>query len=197
MEALNHALFLQINAAPTLPHWLIAVSLLIANALIFAVPLTLAGMWLASGDKRREAALRAAFVASIALGINQLIGMVWYHPRPFVIGLGHTFMPHAPDSSFPSDHVTLLSAVACTLLYNRQRLPGALVLGIAIAVAWARVFVGVHYPFDVIGAACVGWVVYLLTAPLWKRIGAPLSRMVIDAYRKLLARPIGHGWLRA
>lgn len=197
MEALNHALFLQINAAPTLPHWLIAMGLVVANDLIYAVPLTLAGMWLVSGDARREAALRAACVALIALGINQLIGMAWYHPRPFVVGLGHTFTPHAPDSSFPSDHVTVLSAVACTLLFNRQRLPGTLALGIAIAVAWARVFVGVHYPFDVIGAACVGWLAYLLTTPLWQRVGAPLSGRLIAAYRLLLARPIARGWIRA
>ncbi|MBU6488622.1 MAG: phosphatase PAP2 family protein [Burkholderiales bacterium] len=196
MEAVNQALFLQINATPTLPHWLIVMGLVIAKELIFAAPLTLAGMWLASGDERREVALRATLVALIALGINQLIGMAWYHPRPFVIGLGHTFLPHAPDSSFPSDHVTVLSALSSTFLYNRQRLLGMLALGMAIAVAWARVFVGVHYPFDVLGAGCVGWLTYVSTVPLWRRAGTPLSRMSIAAYRTLLAGPIARGWLR-
>ncbi|HVW52110.1 MAG TPA: phosphatase PAP2 family protein [Trinickia sp.] len=197
MEAVNQALFLQINASPTMPHWPIVMALVIAKELIFAAPLTLAGMWLASGDERREVALRATLVALLALGINLLIGMAWYHPRPFVIGLGQTLMPHAPDSSFPSDHVTVLSALTSTLLYNRQRLLGTLTLGIAIAVAWARVFVGVHYPIDVLGAGCVGWLAYVATVPLWRRAGTPLSRMSIVAYRKLLAGPIAHGWLRA
>lgn len=197
MEALNHALFLYINATPNLPRWLITIGLIVANDLIWVVPVTLIGLWLAGGDERREIALRAALVASVALGINQLIALVVYHPRPFVIGLGHTFLAHAPDSSFPSDHVTLLSAVVCTFLYNRQRFLGLIGLGIAIAVAWGRIFVGVHYPFDMAGAACVGWATYVLMTPPWRWFGANVSRICIAVYRRVLARPIGHGWLRA
>jgi undecaprenyl-diphosphatase len=197
MEAFNQALFLSINATPNLPHWLIVVGLIVANDLIWVVPVTLVGLWLAGGDERREVALRAALVAAVALGINQLIALIEYHPRPFVIGLGHTFLAHAPDSSFPSDHVTLLSAVVCTFLYNKQRLLGLSGLGIAIAVAWGRIFVGVHYPFDMAGAACVGWVTYVLMTPLWRAFGPNVSRICIAVYRRVLARPIGQGWLRA
>lgn len=197
MEALNQALFLSINATPNLPHWRIAIGLFIANDLIWVVPVALVGLWLAGGDARREVALRAALVASVALGINQLIGLVEYHPRPFVIGLGHTFLVHAPDSSFPSDHVTLLSAVVCTLLANRQRLLGFIGLGIAVAIAWGRIFVGVHYPFDMAGAACVGSLTYVLLTPPWRAFGANVSRICVAVYRRVLARPIGQGWLRA
>jgi undecaprenyl-diphosphatase len=197
MEALNQALFLQLNATPETPHWLVAIGVIVANDLIWAVPLTLVGLWLAGGDERRGIALRAALVALVALGINQLIGMAAYHPRPFVIGLGHTFLAHAPDSSFPSDHATLLSAVVCTLLCNNQRWFGFIGLAIAIAIAWARVFVGVHYPFDMAGAAFVGCTAYLVMTPPWRRFGPHVSRTCIALYRRLMAHPIGQGWLRA
>jgi undecaprenyl-diphosphatase len=48
------------------------------------------------------------FNEALFLLINQVIILLWQHPRPFVIGLGHTYLAHAADSSFPSDHLTLL-----------------------------------------------------------------------------------------
>lgn len=195
-EAFNRAIFLRINATPATPHWLTESGLLIANYAIWIVPVTLACMWLAAGEKRREIAVRASLVGFFALGINQLIGMVWYHPRPFVTGLGHTFLAHAPDSSFPSDHVTLLSAVSFTFLYSGKRLPGMFILAVDIAVAWSRVFVGVHFPFDMVGAASVAWMTYVLSSALWSKWGSAFTRTCVAAYRKTFAWPIGQGWLR-
>ncbi|MFP6560376.1 phosphatase PAP2 family protein [Paraburkholderia sp. B3] len=196
IEAFNQAIFLQLNATPATPHWLVAASLFIARYVIWAVPIMLGCMWLSGGDNQRKTAVHATFVAFVALGINQLIGIVWYHPRPFAISLGYTFLAHAPDSSFPSDHATLLSAIAFTLLYDGKRLFGALIVAANITVAWARVFVGVHFPFDMAGAALIAWSTCLLSAPLWRVAGEPFSRALIAAYRKVVAWPINRGWLR-
>lgn len=196
IEAFNQAIFLQINATPATPHWLIAASVFIANYAIWAVPIMLVCMWLVGGDNRRRIAVHAAFVGFVALGINQLIGMAWYHPRPFSIGLGHTFLTHAPDSSFPSDHATLLSAISFTFFYSGRRLLGMLALAVDIAIAWARVFVGVHFPFDMAGAAMIAWLTYVLSVPLWRLGGDVFSQALIAVYRKVFAGPIGRGWLR-
>lgn len=196
IEAFNRAIFLRLNATPTTPHWLTEAGLLLANYAIWIVPVTLACMWLAAGSERREIAVRASLVGFVALGINQLIGMVWYHPRPFVTGLGHTLLAHAPDSSFPSDHVTLLSAVSFTFLYSGLRLPGLFILAVDIAVAWSRVFVGVHFPFDMVGAASVAWITYALSSALWSSWGSAFTRACVVVYRKTLAWPIDQGWLR-
>ena len=196
IEAFNQAIFLHVNGTPATPHWLIVTSVFIANYTIWVVPVMLTCMWLAGGDSRRGSAIHATFVGFVALGINQLIGMAWYHPRPFAIGLGHTFLTHAPDSSFPSDHATLLSAISFTFFYRGKRLVGMLALAVDIAVAWARVFVGVHFPFDMAGAAMIAWLTYVLSLPLWRLGGAAFSRALIAVYRKVLALPIGRGWLR-
>jgi undecaprenyl-diphosphatase len=196
IEVFNRAVFLHLNATPGTPRWLIDAGLLIANYAIWVVPAALVCMWLAGGSLRREIAVRATLVGSLALVANQLIGMAWYHPRPFVIGVGHTFLAHTPDSSFPSDHATLLSAVALTFLYSGKRLLGMFVTAIGIAVAWARVFVGVHFPFDMIGAAAVAWMAYLISVPLWRSWGPAFTRICVLCYRRALARPIGQGWLR-
>ncbi|MDI9700811.1 phosphatase PAP2 family protein [Burkholderia cenocepacia] len=195
-ESINRAIFLALNATPATPQWSIFAGLIIANYAIWVVPFMLVGLWLAGGDKRRSIASRACFVGLLALGINQAIGMAWYHPRPFATGIGHTFLAHAPDSSFPSDHATLLSAISFTLLYARERRLGLFALLVDVAVAWARVFVGVHWPFDMIGAVIVAGAASILVSPLWRVGGIVVTMKMIALYRKVLALPIGQGWLR-
>src|SRR6202000_1244398 len=98
------------------PGWLIGMAKLMAEYVIWLIPLLLVTIWLRGEEGQRNLALRACIVAMLGVGANQLIGVVWQHPRPFMIGLGCTCLPHAPDSSFPSDHVTVFASVALTLL---------------------------------------------------------------------------------
>ena len=195
LEALNRAWFLSINATPATPQWQIQTALFIANDFIYLIPALLVLLWLFGNRPQRAAAVRACCVALLALGFNQLIGMVWMHPRPFMIGLGHTFMPHAPDSSFPSDHATLFASVALTFLLAGLWRCGSLVLLAGVVIAWARVRIGVHFPFDMIGAIGTAGAACLFIAPLWARAGDALMSLLVALYRKLLAWPIGRGWL--
>jgi len=48
---------------------------------------------------------------------------------------------------------------------------------------------------DMAGAVAVACIAYALVVPLWKMSGAALTRGLIAVYRKLLAWPIGRGWL--
>jgi undecaprenyl-diphosphatase len=196
LEGFNQALFLLINGTTATPGWEISVALLIADYVIFVIPLLLAGMWLWGNEAQRHLAIRACLVAMLGVGANQLIGLAWQHPRPFIIGLGHTFLPHAPDSSFPSDHATVFAGIALTLVLGGASWLGVLTLLAGVSVAWARVFLGVHFPLDMFGAAAVAGVAYALIAPLWHLVGNAVTRWAIVVYRKLLARPIALGWLR-
>ncbi len=196
LEAFNQALFLTINATTSTPQWQIGVASSIADYAICLVPLVLAMLWLSGDRDSREAALRACCVAMLALGFNQLIGLAWMHPRPFMIGLGHTFIEHAPDSSFPSDHGTVFASITLTLLLARIRWAGLLTLVAGLAVMWARVFIGVHFPFDMAGAVVIACVAYSVVRPLWSLAGSAATDLTILLYRKLLAWPIARGWMR-
>jgi undecaprenyl-diphosphatase len=195
LEAFNQALFLMINATPSTPAWHIDLARSIADYVIYLVPLCLIAMWLFGDEGQRETALRACCVTFLALGINQLIGLAWPHPRPFVMGIGHTFLEHAPDPSFPSDHGTIFASIALSLLLGGVRRYGLLIVLSGLAVAWARIFVGVHFPLDMAGAVVVAGVAFLLVAPLWRLAGASVTRGPVALYRKLLAWPIERGWL--
>jgi len=196
LEAFNRATFLLINGTPASPAWLVGAAIFIANNLIDYVPILLIGMWLSGHTQYRSVAIRAVVVTLLALGANQIIGLLWTHPRPSAIGLGHAFLYHVPDSSFPSDHVTVLSSVALTLLLGGLRSLGLLTVAVGVLVAWARIFVGVHFPLDMVGAAGVACIAYAIATPLWNAFGPRLTPLAVNAYRALLAWPIRRKWLR-
>jgi undecaprenyl-diphosphatase len=77
-------------------------------------------------------------------------------PRPSRrYALPHTLVPAPKDPSFPSGHSTIAFACATVLTYFRPRLGPPLFL-LAAAIAFSRVYVGVHYPLDVLGGAALG-----------------------------------------
>lgn len=196
IEALNQAIFLQVNASADTAAWAIDLGIVIGNGLIFTIPLLLLGIWLWGDNDKRSAALKSCAVAFIALGLNQLIGLFWQHPRPFVIGLGHTFIAHVPDSSFPSDHATVFASIAFSLLFSGLSLLGAITLLGGCAVAWARIFLGVHFPLDMVAAVMVSVVTYAIVNLAWTKIGDGITYYIVSLYRKIFAWPISSGWIK-
>ena len=74
--------------------------------------------------------------------------------------------PH--DGSFPSGHAATSFAAATILSLAFPRLAPVLFV-LAAAVAWSRVYVGVHYPFDILGGAVLGVLVALALTQLVRR----------------------------
>lgn len=195
-EALNQALFLKINAGTSTAPWLIDVARFIADDLIYLIPVLLSSMWLWGQRESRSVAVRAFLVAMLGLGLNQIVGALWSHPRPFAIGLGQAWALHVADSSFPSDHMILFTAIGLSLVLGRVRLLGWLTLAVGASVGWARVFLGLHFPFDMLGAVAVACIAYAFLSPLWRFAGERLIEMTEESYWKLMAWPIGRGWVR-
>jgi len=193
--------FEHVNASAGLAGWHLEAATLLALWLVYLVPLALVALWLSGAGAARMAAVRAVSCASLALLINQAIGLVWYRPRPFVLGLGHAYLAHAADSSFPSDHVTALAATGIALWTSPAR--SARYVGIALTTAglvagWARVFLGIHYPGDVAGALAIAALTVLAFSNAPGRLCcAWLTRRVESLYRRVLSRPIARGWIRA
>ena len=196
LEGLNQAISLHMNADVSTPHWVIARAKLLADDLIYMIPLAMAIMWTRGHSAERNPALEACAIALVALGLNQLIALVWFHPRPAQLGVGHTFIEHAQDSSFPSDHVTVLLAVGLSMVcHDARSVLGWLALVGVISVAWARIFLGVHFPLDMLGAVGVVGLTWLGITPLWTRIGGRITSWAERLYRVVLSWPIDKGWI--
>jgi len=196
IEARNRTLFLHINGGAATPPWLVDTAYVIAEWLIYLLPALMLALWLWGGHDRRRLAVKALLATLLALGINQIIALFWMHPRPFMIGLGHAWLDHVPDSSFPSDHGTVFAAVGLALMLGGAIRLAAVVLGTGLAVAWARIFLGVHYPFDMVGAVAVSAVACWVIGVLWGRVGEALLGPAERLYRVIFVRPIAAGWVR-
>lgn len=199
-DHLNQSLFSLINAAPGLAGWRLHGALFAAEWIVLAVPLGLVLMWTNGTAAQRDAAVRALLAAVIAFMLSKLIGLMWFHPRPFAVGIGQNFLEHAPDSSFPSDHATGMFSVALALALcslREVRRFGLVLLGLGMAVAWARVFLGVHWPLDMAMALVVSIVGALLAnGRFGLALAATLVPLMRAIYGRVLARPIARGWIR-
>ena len=170
-----------------------AIGKFLAEDLIFiAIPVVLA-LWFLPMGRDRALNQRLAGLACVgvlvAVGMAVLLGHVYYQDRPFV---GDTstrlLLPHGIDNGFPSDHATAAFALAGALLVRRRLLGGVLV-GVALVLGVARIFVGVHWPSDVLAAAVIGistGVAVSFAEPLLTPVQALASRYLP---RALVAQP--------
>ena len=99
-----------------------------------------------------------------------------------MIGLGHTFAVHVPENSFPSDHATFLWTVGLGLIATGgSRRWGLAVCAAGSLVAWARVYLGLHFPIDMLSSAAVAAACSFVALGLeW-----PVAQFVIPSANKL------------
>ena len=189
MEELNRSLFLAINASAEASLPMRELAIFFAQWMVFCVPLLLAVLWIFGEQRQRRVVLLAGLSIALALACNLVIRELWFHPRPFMLGLGQNFLAHAPGASFPSDHASGLFAMAFALILASLRKTGLVMLGLALLVSWARVYLGVHFPFDILGGCLVGllsaWLVRQVLA--WRQLDLRLLALLEGVYLRLLA----------
>ncbi|OSC56245.1 hypothetical protein B5181_34790 [Streptomyces sp. 4F] len=156
------------------PHWFDRVMEFVGEyGLLFAIVLLVLWCWWSvrrRGGEDAASSVAALVWAPLAAGVAVLVnvpirGFV-ERPRPFKTHDGlEVLVAGKDDFSFVSDHATLCMAMAAALFVaNRKFGLGAIVL--ALFGGFIRVYMGVHYPTDVIGGFALGTAVALLLSPV-------------------------------
>jgi undecaprenyl-diphosphatase len=152
---------------------------------IYAVLFVIAWFALPKKDiHNRHALVMAGLSGILALIINVVISHIWFRPRPFTVFQKGTYtelVAHSADASFPSDHAAGSFGFAAGSWGRQRKLISYLFTIIAVIVMVARVFVGVHYPTDVIGGMIVG---IIASKIVWRFSGAllPVSTFIAKLF---------------
>jgi membrane-associated phospholipid phosphatase len=96
---------------------------------------------------------RARRAVLTTYAVNTTIKLLVRRPRPNLPGLA-PLTGTTTGLSFPSAHAA--TSFAAALVYRRRGLPAAPLYGVAGAMACSRVYLGVHYPSDILAGAVLG-----------------------------------------
>jgi len=193
LNSFDTTVFLWLNAGPS-PH----VAMLYFATFMSDVAPDLAGIGLlvaavVGGPAARKTVLRCLLGMMLSWVVVSALRRGFPMPRPAALKMGWQWMQHSSSSGFPSHHAA--GALACwaglaisPALRVRPAL-GLVGLVLALSIAWSRLYLGVHFPRDVVVGAAIGWVSAVGVAAMADRLTWLLRRRRVmgQRNRRLLA----------
>ena len=150
MQSLNVALLHWMAAGHEPTDWVLRAGHLLAHhGATVGVLLMAWALW-----RRSDARVYVVAVWIAAGAASVLSNVIADHlelPRPFALGLVPAHIPHGASAALPSSHASVMATVALTFLRNAAlRDIGIVLMALALLTGWARIHVGVHFPFDIL-----------------------------------------------
>lgn len=198
MIDLDQRLFLFLNGGPDTPLMLVAVFRLISSSMLATLMALTAALSL--WQRQRRPAVLAALGAVLATAVAVwLIRSTWPLPRPAAFGLGvQWLMQNAGRPGFPSAHTSTAFAFAAALLLARWRRAAIIAFLAASLIGYSRIFLGLHFPSQVLAGGLLGialpsalmllWnAIEQRAGKVWRHAGQPLNWRAVA--RRVPVRP--------
>ncbi|MGE6402894.1 undecaprenyl-diphosphatase [Bacillus cereus] len=180
---LNIDAFRAINDLGKQYSFLNSTMIFLAEYMVYFLGLIIIAYWFTRSRKNKMMIIQAMFAFTIAEIIGKLAGKFHLNYQPFaVLPDVNKLVDHAVDNSFPSDHTILFFSICFSFWLVRKK-TGWLWLVLAFCVAISRIWVGVHYPFDVITGALVGSISAIFSYWLTPKI--IFIRQLLNLYEKI------------
>jgi undecaprenyl-diphosphatase len=120
----------------------------------------------------------APLAAGVAVLVNVPIRGFVERPRPFLTHEGlDVLISGKTDYSFVSDHATITMAMGVGLFVAHRKF-GLVGIGLGLLEGFCRVYMGVHYPTDVVGGFALGTAVALLLSPVAMALLTPVTKAI-------------------
>ena len=146
---------------------------------IFAILLVIAAVLSWPRPKALARTLWAAAAPLVALVLNQPIANAVDRARPYASHPNvSVLISRSADPSFMSDHSVVAGAVAAALCFVSWRL-GLVAIVLAVSMAFARVYVGAHYPGDVAAGLAFGALIACAGVPLADHVLRPIIERLL------------------
>lgn len=196
LDQLNLYLFHILNVPDQASIWMINYASLIAHDLVYLFLLIFAIAWFRGSYEVKTGIIKAFIFTAITLLMSEVLSAILNTPRPFVMDIGRTLIEHAPTGSFPSNHMSIFSGIAFAYYFSPQRDLGRILIWTAWLVAWSRVYVGVHFPIDMLGAFLIAIIVNLAGLPLWWKYENQIMNFILGIHYWLFSPLIRMGWIK-
>lgn len=168
----------------------------VSNSDLMKGGVLIAGIWwgwfhLNSRDPRtnRSYLLTALLGALVALTLARILAHTLpLRMRPILDPALHFRVPHgAPDqsnwtiwSSFPSDHASLFFALLTGIWLVSRRAGVIMLVYVLVAICFPRIYIGIHYPTDILGGLILG--VGSVLACSWRKLREPWTSRVLNCF---------------
>ncbi|PGX89802.1 undecaprenyl-diphosphatase [Bacillus cereus] len=155
----------------------------LAEYMVYFLGLIIIIYWFTQSRKNKMMIIQAMVAFVTAEIIGKLAGKFHLNYQPFaVLPDVNKLVDHAVDNSFPSDHTILFFSICFSFWLVRKK-TGSLLLTLAFCVAISRIWVGVHYPFDVVTGALIGIISALFSYWLTPKI--TFIKQLLNLYEKI------------
>ncbi|CAH0231297.1 Putative undecaprenyl-diphosphatase YbjG [Microbacterium oxydans] len=165
----------------------IALSINVVFGPSFAVLIAAIGIGAAGAISRSWiAALKMATLVVVPWGLADLVKIIVQRPRPDMSVLAHPVLVEPSTFSYPSGHTAFAAALGTGVLMmlagrRYRRTSVTLVVVVAIVTAWSRVYLGAHFPSDVLASLLLVPLLSICVSALWNRTrlaagGAPVRK---------------------
>lgn len=147
----NFGLFLLIFSTSNKNEFLDFLMIFGAEYLIYAAFILIFVLAIKGSVKEKKALILATLSIPIVVVLIKIIHLFLFEPRPFIT---HDISPlisyTREDASFPSRHTALMFTLAFSYFFYQSKWKFYFFI-MALWVGLSRIYVGVHYPLDIIG----------------------------------------------
>ncbi|RSL30320.1 phosphatase PAP2 family protein [Salibacterium salarium] len=155
----------QINKRAHQFDWLDAVMRFLSSFGYIAAILVILGLLF---TKKRSFGVIGVVSLLLGLGINYIVKIIVDRPQPFITHDVTLLMERTASPTFPSDQAVIVGGSAVILFFVHRKL-GVAASILAFLVVFSRIFVGHHYPTDVVAGVLVGSIIAGTALKWWSK----------------------------
>ncbi len=161
--------------------------LFIAEVFVVVVPLVLVYLWFKGREGKNDSILTFSS-AILGLLISYGMGLLYSHQNPSATL--DTIVAARPENAFPSQHTAVIFSAMWPLFWRERKNLGIITLVAAISTGFARVYIGEHWPVDILGsivASILGFGLIYLSKDYLTKVIEPVVDLGEKVEKKILS----------